>query len=75
MGLICTRKELETVHIGDDITITVIRASHGAAKLDIDAPGRLVMRDEIIGTPEGDLYAERFRQRQLQAAMEAPASV
>lgn len=46
--LILTRKETETIHIGDDIIITVIRIAGDKVKIGIDAPADVaVHRSEV----------------------------
>lgn len=36
--LVLTRKASQAIQLGDDITITIIRTSHGSVKLGIQAP-------------------------------------
>lgn len=38
MGLILTRNEGQTICIGDDVTLTVVTAHRGKAKININAP-------------------------------------
>ncbi len=46
--LVLTRKSSETVRIGNDIIIKVIRTANGSVKLGIDAPREVrVMRGEL----------------------------
>lgn len=46
--LVLTRKRLETIRIGDDITIQVIQTGRGRVKLGIQAPAHLrVLRGEL----------------------------
>ncbi|MDR0520674.1 MAG: carbon storage regulator [Planctomycetaceae bacterium] len=46
--LVLTRKEGEKIHIGDDITITVVRNGSDRVRLGIDAPAELVvLRGEL----------------------------
>ena len=46
--LVMTRKRLETIRIGDDITIQVIQTGRGRVKLGIQAPAHLrVLRGEL----------------------------
>ena len=48
MMLVLTRKRLETIRIGDDITIQVIQTGRGRVKLGIQAPAHLhVLRGEL----------------------------
>ncbi len=47
--LVLSRKPAETIQIGDDIVIKVIRTGSGAVKLGIDAPDHVrVMRGELL---------------------------
>ena len=46
--LVLTRKKMETIRIGDDITIQVIHTGRGRVKLGIEAPAHLrVLRGEL----------------------------
>ena len=46
--LVLTRKRLETIRIGEDITIQVIQTGRGRVKLGIQAPAHLrVLRGEL----------------------------
>ena len=46
--LVLTRKKMETIRIGDDITIQVIHTGRGRVKLGIQAPAQLrVLRGEL----------------------------
>lgn len=46
--LVLTRKATETIRIGDDIVIKVIKTGRGTVKLGIDAPESIrVMRGEL----------------------------
>lgn len=54
--LVLTRKENETIHIGDDVTITVVRFSRNnkepSVRIGIDAPrGVNVWRGELENKP------------------------
>lgn len=60
--LVLTRKQAETIHIGDGITIKVIATGRGKVKLGIDAPASVrVLRGELAPLtrtatdPEGDV--------------------
>ncbi len=47
--LVLTRKQTETIQIGQDIVIKVIRTGRGSTKLGIDAPQHIrVMRGEVF---------------------------
>jgi len=46
--LVLTRKMSQVIKLGDDITITVVRTSHGSVKLGIEAPANIrVMRADL----------------------------
>ena len=46
--LVLTRKKSETIHIGDNIVIKVLRTGHGTVKLGIDAPADVrILRAEL----------------------------
>ncbi|WP_251860528.1 carbon storage regulator CsrA [Clostridium sp. Marseille-Q2269] len=46
--LVITRKKGESILIGDDIEITVVKLDDGSAKLAIDAPKKLtILRKEL----------------------------
>lgn len=47
--LILTRKPAETIHIGNDIVIKVIRTGNGNVKIGVEAPQDVrVMRGELL---------------------------
>ncbi len=47
--LVLTRKAEETIQIGDDIVVKVIKTSRGTVKIGIDAPEHIrVMRGELL---------------------------
>ena len=47
--LVLTRKPAETIRIGDDVVIKVIKSSKGTVKIGIEAPGHVrVMRGELL---------------------------
>lgn len=53
--LVLTRKSEETIRIGDDIVIKVIKTGKGTVKIGIDAPSHIrVMRGElaVVEKPE-----------------------
>ena len=46
--LVLTRKLMEKVYIGDEITVTVVRLDNGQVRLGIDAPRQVpVVRAEL----------------------------
>jgi carbon storage regulator len=58
--LVLSRKELQTVRIGDDITITVLAIAGGRVRIGIGAPrevtvlrGELATDGEEVSTPLG----------------------
>lgn len=54
--LVLTRKMSQTIKLGDDITITVVRTSNGSVKLGVEAPRNIrISREE---------YGERFSSQQ-----------
>lgn len=47
--LVITRKKGESILIGDDIEITVVKSDEGAVKLAIDAPKSVtILRKELL---------------------------
>lgn len=49
MMLILTRKAEEVIHIGDDITITVLKISYEQVRIGIEAPRNIpVYRREVL---------------------------
>ncbi len=60
--LVLTRKPAETIQIGDDIVIKVIKTGSGSVKIGIDAPDAVrVIRGELLQSPtaaSGDTPAE-----------------
>ena len=50
--LVLTRKSAETIRIGDDIVIKVIKTGSGSVKIGIDAPESIrVIRGELLESP------------------------
>lgn len=46
--LVLTRKQQETIHIGDDVTITIVRIKGNAVRVGIEAPEAVrVLRGEV----------------------------
>lgn len=51
--LILTRKKNETIHIGNEITVTVVRISGSKVRIGVSAPRETpVMRIELDGKDE-----------------------
>ena len=51
--LVLTRKAAETIRIGNDIVIKVIRTAKGTVKIGIEAPANIrVMRGELVEDEE-----------------------
>jgi len=47
--LVLTRKQSETVYIGDDVVIKVIQTGRGSIKIGIEAPSAVrVLRGEVV---------------------------
>ncbi len=47
--LVLTRKPAETIHIGDDITVTILRVRGRAVKIGIEAPADVqVLRSSLV---------------------------
>jgi len=62
--LVLTRKAAETINIGDDVVIKVIKTGAGTVKIGIDAPDSVrVIRGELL---EGPAVA---------ASIEVPSSI
>lgn len=46
--LILTRKPKQTIHVGDDVTVTVVSLVNGRVKLGFDAPPEVkILRGEL----------------------------
>ena len=57
--LVLTRKEGETIHIGDDILVTVLQISGNQARIGIHAPAETpVHREEIYRRIQQEQEAE-----------------
>jgi carbon storage regulator len=62
--LVLTRKQFETIQIGENITIKVIATGHGKVKLGIEAPASVrVLRGELapVARTAADLEPEKHR--------------
>lgn len=56
------RKEGESIHIGDDITLTVVRIGDDRVRIGIDAPRDMpVHRAEVYEAIQRDAEAEAIR--------------
>ena len=63
--LVLSRKPNETICIGSDITIKVVRVSGGRVRLAIEAPDHVrIQRGELLDKPtlcsEGDVVSRRI---------------
>lgn len=56
MGLVLSRKMYETLTIGDDISVTVVRISKGVVRLDVNAP-------ENVEVHRLEVYKQRQEER------------
>lgn len=54
--LILSRKLHESIKIGDDITVTIVRLGRGRVQIGIDAPGEVRIRREEVPM-ELDIFA------------------
>lgn len=72
--LVLSRKRDEKIHIGNDITITVVDVrSNGAVRLGIDAPGDVeVHRAEVFAAIHADREWRQFGDETAAAGTEAP---
>lgn len=53
--LVLSRKPGERIHIGNDVTITIVRISPNNVRLGIEAPrGKNIVREELLGAPITD---------------------
>lgn len=53
--LILSRRESESVHLGDDVKLTIVKVSGEKVRLGIDAPANVkVIRSELEITKSGD---------------------
>lgn len=62
--LVLSRKPNETICVGRDITIKVVRVSGGRVRLAIDAPDHIrIQRGELVDKPtlcsDGDIVSRR----------------
>ncbi|NLF72336.1 MAG: carbon storage regulator [Candidatus Anammoximicrobium sp.] len=72
--LVLTRKLQETIHIGDNITITVVRIKGNTVRVGIEAPGDVrVVRGEVAARDEAETVGDHCTDDGTQAAL--PAAV
>lgn len=58
--LVLSRKPLETVYVGNNITITVLSIRGGVVKLGIEAPGSVrILRGELPNWNDADSHHQR----------------
>lgn len=58
--LVISRCPGETIRIGDDIVITLVKGSNSRCRIGIDAPKRIkILRGELKPLPEGRQHDER----------------
>ncbi|MCA9048356.1 MAG: carbon storage regulator [Planctomycetaceae bacterium] len=59
--LVLTRKAAETIRIGDDIVIKVIKTGKGTVKIGIEAPEDVrVMRGELVGELKPEVSGQKI---------------
>ena len=47
--LVLTRKVGETIHIGDSVTVTVVRVQNDKVRIGIEAPAEIaIFREEVL---------------------------
>ena len=57
--LVITRKQSETVHIGNDVTVTIVHTNGNKVRLGIDAPhGTHILRDNAQERGPKDMDVE-----------------
>ena len=57
--LVLSRKHNETLHIGNDIVITIVRVRGNSVRLGIQASKQVhIMRGELLGTPAKQVKSE-----------------
>lgn len=50
--LVLTRKEQETIRIGDDVVVTIVRIQGGGVRIGIEAPNHIaIVRGELEKEP------------------------
>jgi carbon storage regulator CsrA len=60
--LVLTRRSDERIHIGEDVTITIVRVKGNAVRIGIEAPRSIpVLRGELADlTPAIEPYTDEF---------------
>ncbi len=69
--LVLSRKHNETLHIGNDIVITIVRVRGDSVRIGIQAPKEIhIMRSELIGIPpkQTDASEEASEKKPSQAS-------
>jgi len=60
--LVLSRKERERIHLGDNITVTIVRVSGDQVRVGIDAPKEIrILRDEL--EPNDDKQKQKQKQK------------
>jgi len=53
--LVLTRKQRETIQVGSDVVITIVRITDGSVRIGIEAPKHIpVIRGELVLVQEQD---------------------
>ena len=56
--LVLSRKPLQSIMIGPDIRITIVKVERNQVRIGIEAPRDVtILRDELIGAGEADVHA------------------
>lgn len=61
MSLIVSRKANETIEIGDNITVTVLRIHNGQVRLAINAPGHVKILRAELTQEERNIIISNFK--------------
>lgn len=65
--LVLTRKDGETIHIGDDIEITVVECHRDAVRIGIDAPRSMSIKRGELVDPTMVPKPKAFKRARLEA--------